>query len=323
MPRLPLLPLLLLIAAPSPAPADEPIVIAPRVERPESTGPPRAWPVYSAGSGGNEIRNCFEWRRGWKHFVDQKAMPMVEKAGRVWVHNPGGVVFGEAMKFEQFTECRQQAALTGRAELALVSDWEEFSAQMSRVAAAGELVVYLGCPVTMPPKDGETDDAWFARARRELAPVLAIEPKPILGFDACYGHPADAGVDAWGRFGGPDGLVARVLTSLADEGYELLVEPGILASASWLRDRAGIVASETQWVRELKGRDIRMRHPRRSWGEFFKPSEIRGRQVRHYAQLWRKPDAVQHATMRATLEAGYDVAVGHLEIDLALAPPAE
>ena len=216
--------------------------------------------MYASSGGGDEIRSCGWWRAGWRDFVDRKAMAMARRHGCVWVHNPGGVVSGQAMRFQQFTEASQQAALTGNETLKKVADWEEFSRQMSRLAEVGELMVYLGCPATMPLEEGETDREWFARALRELKPVFDIEPKPLVGFDATYGHPADASRAEYGRFGGPEGLIARVIDHLDRSGYEVIVEPNILASAGWLRDRAGVCSTDWYFDSVLKNRDVRVPH---------------------------------------------------------------
>lgn len=286
------------------------VAVGPVVARPAAAGDPRVWPVYASSGGGDEIRNCAWWGAGWRDFVDRKAMPMAKRHGCMWIHNPGGVVSGQAMRFQQFTEASQQAALTGNEKLQKVTDWAEFTRQMSRLSEVGELMIYLGCPETMPLRDGETDDQWFARALSELQPVIDIEPNPLVGFDATYGHPADATRKDYARFGGPDGLIARVIDYLVETDHEVIVEPNILVSADWLRDRAGICATDWYWDTVLKGRDVRVPHHVKPWGAVFKPTEIHGRQVRMLNLLWKKPIDVQRETVSATLAAGYDVALG-------------
>lgn len=293
----------------------ESVVATPRVERPAAAGEPRVWPLFSAASGGNEIRNCGWWRGGWEEFIERKALPTVRRHGRVWIHNPGGVINGQAMRFQQFTDCEDQAALTGNKTLAAVADWRAFSRQMSRVAAEGELVIYIGCPATLSLHKGESDDEWLRRALAEAEPIFAIEPKPIVGFDATYGHPADASRGAFGRFGGERGLIARVLREFTDRGYEVLVEHAILAEATWMRDLAGLVTDEWYLETQLRGRDVRLPHYLSHWGDYLKPSEIRGRQVRLLSRVWRKPLEVQRAVVDATLAAGYDVAIGIAEVE--------
>ncbi|TWT47481.1 hypothetical protein [Botrimarina hoheduenensis] len=298
--------------------------IKPIVTRPDSPGEPRLWPVCYSSSGGNEIRNCFAWRHGWPAFAESQGLPLVRRHGALWIHNPGGVVTGQPMRFQQLTRCRQQAELSGNETLALVSRWDEFTEQMCRIAAEGHLLIYLGCPATLKPLADETDEAWLARAVEEIGPVLAIEPRPILAFDATYGHPADKDRQTWARAGGPDGLVALLLKELDSRGYEILVEPAILVEADWLRQRAGVVANEFWWDKILRrGGDFRPPHQFPAWGKFCKPSEITGRQVRLLTQLHRKPWEEQLPYVRATLAAGYDVAVfgGHLNRLLDDTPP--
>lgn len=282
--------------------------VTPRVDRPASAGEARVWPMYLSASGGNEIRNCQSWRNGWEEFVENRALPAARRYGAMWIHNPGGVVSGQPMKFQQFTECEQQAALSGNEELANVADWQSFTAQMSRLASVGPLLIYIGCPETLNLKPGETDRQWLARAREELTPILEIDPKPLIGFDATYGHPAIG--ETWDRYGGADGLIARLLIGLSDDGYEIVVEPAILAEATWLRDIAGTCATEFWWRRMLHGgQDIRVPHHKPGWGEHLSPTEVRGRQVRMYTELFRKPLPEQRDVLRGTLEAGYDAAI--------------
>ena len=288
----------------------EGVVVGPTVTRPADAGESKVWPLYASSGGGDEIRNCGWWRAGWRDFVDRKAMPAARLHGRVWIHNPGGVVDGQAMRFQQFTEASQQAALSGNDALKKVSEWTEFSEQMSRLSEVGELMIYLGCPATMSFQAEETDEEWFARALRELKPVLDIEPNPLVGFDATYGQPADASRGEFARFGGPDGLIARVIDHLTETGHEVIVEPKILVSAAWLRARAGICATDWYWETLLRNRDIRLPDHLPGWGDALKPTEIPGRQVRMLNLLWKKPIEEQRATIRATLDAGYDVTVG-------------
>lgn len=286
----------------------------PRVLRSTSTGPPRVWPVFSASSGGNEIRNCGWWRRGWKTFVDSHALPAVRQTGSCWIHNPGGVVFGESMRFDQFSDCSRQARETGQPELLRISRWRAFTAQMSRLSRSGRVLIYIGNPATMTVRDGEATISWIDRAATELGPVLAIRPKPILAFDATYGHPADPS-RGYGRMGGPKGLIALLLTNLSQNGYEILVEPNILADATWLRGIAGVVSTEWYWETQLRYQDRRVGHPAPGWGAALPPTQVLGRQVRFYDQLWRRPVNEQLAVIRGSLSAGYDVAIGAIAPD--------
>lgn len=289
--------------------------ILPLVARPTEDPSAKIWPFYEASSGKKLTRSCGWWLRGWKTFVDEKALPNVQKYGRVWIHNPGGVIPGQAMRFQQFTDCTQQAKLTGQSELQLISQWDVFSEQMSRLTAAGELVIYIGCPATMKLWEGETDAQWLARARAEIAPILAINPNPLIGFDATYGHPADPSRGDWKRFGGEKGLIAQLIQTFIDTDHEVLVESSILANATWLRDRAGVVATDWNWRVTYKGRDVRTPHYRRHWGDIFRPSEIPGRKVRMLTKLYLQPSEKQPLIVTATLAAGYDCTVSIIELD--------
>lgn len=301
------LPPLLLLAL-LPATAAWCVEVTPVVERRAEAGPPQLWALYSSASGSDEIRNCGTWRTGWREFVEKRALPAAREFGAVWIHNPGGVIRGEAMKYQQFTECSQQAALSGNEQLASVADWSEFTKQISRVAAEAPLLIYLGSPATLRLTDDETDPQWLSRALDELAPVLQIDPKPIIAFDATYGHPSAS--PPWDRIGGPDGLTAQLLKRLTADGYEVLVEPAILAEANWLEAIAGTCATEFWWHRMLKGgKDIRVPHYKPGWGDHLSPTEVTGRQVRIYTDLYKQPFAVQRDTLNATLASGYDAAI--------------
>ncbi len=293
--------------------------VLPKVSRPAEIGEPKVWPFYASASGGDAIRYCGWWKRGWENFVEKKALPTVKKHGRIWIHNPGGVTDGRAMQFQQFTDCTNQAKLTGQPELQLVSQWDVFSQQMSRLTSAGDLVIYIGCPATMKFLDGETDAEWLVRARAEIAPLLAIEPNPIIGFDATYGHPADPTRHNWGRFGGEKGLNAQVIQIFIDSGHEVLAEAAILANAPWLRDRAGVAATDWFWRTTFKGRDFRAPHHIPEWGVLFSPGEIRGRQVRLLNRLHRESVENYSSIIAATLAAGYDACLPVNQLDKALA----
>ena len=232
---------------------------------------------------------------------------MVRAHGALWIHNPGGVVTGKSMRFQQFRNCTEQAALSGDETLRRVADWRTFSEQMSRITAEGRLMIYVGSPSTLGVRDDETDDEWLARALDELAPVLAIEPKPAIGFDATYGHPA--AYPPWDRLGGAEGLIARVLRHLTDAGYQVVVEPAILARAAWMNEISGLVATEFWWGRMLKdGQDIRIPHYKPEWGEHLSPTEVRGPQMRMYTKRFDSL-AEQRETLASPLAAGYDAVI--------------
>jgi hypothetical protein len=284
-------------------------VVEPRVTRPAEEGPPVFWPVLGAEDGGAEIRMCCFWHEGWDVFADKLAIPAARRFGRIWVHNPGGFIPGEVMKFQQFSEATAQAKLAGSGPLKRIADWPEFTRQMNRIGREADLAVYVGNPATMELRPNETDDEWLARAWDELGAVRAIEKKPLLGFDATTGTPADS-TPYGGRFGGPEGLVARLLQRLHNEGYEFVVEPGILAQAKWLDEISGTVGTEMWWETTLGGKDFAAYSGNAGHGYFFKPSQLRGRQVRYLIDVWRKPKKEQWPLVEATLEAGYDVAIG-------------
>ncbi|MGL4514145.1 MAG: hypothetical protein ACRCT8_13725 [Lacipirellulaceae bacterium] len=287
--------------------------VAPTVKRPAGAGAPVLWPVFGAENGGAELRMCCWWHDGWERFAEERALPVVRHYGRVWVHNPGGFIPGEDMKFQQFSDASAQAKLSASPALGRIADWEEFTRQMNRIVKEGDLAVYVGCPATMHLAEGETDEQWLVRAWRELAPVRGIEKKPLLGFDATIGQPADPRQGQWSRFGGPRGLVAQLFRKLHAEGYELTVEPSILMQATWLNEISGTVATEFWWDRMLGGKDTASPCGVAGWGDHLRPSQVRGRQVRYLFDLWRKPKEKQWPIAEATLAAGYDIAVSVYE----------
>jgi hypothetical protein len=291
-------------ADPKPAP-----VVEPRVTRPAGEGAPVFWPVCGAEDGGADLRMCGWWHDGWDVFAERMGLPAVRRFGRVWVHNPGGFIPREVMKFQQFSEATAQAKLAGSGPLTRIADWPEFTRQMNRIGREGDLAVYVGNPATMELRPGETDDQWLGRAWDELAAVHAIEKKPLLGFDATVGTPADS-TPYGGRYGGPRGLVARFFRRLHEAGYEFVVEPGVLAQATWLDEIAGTVGTEMWWDTTLGGKDVAAYSGNAAQGYFFKPSQLRHRQVRYLIDVWRKPKEDQQPLIDASLAAGYDVAIG-------------
>ena len=216
------------------------------------------------------------------------------------------------MEFQQFSRCRQAAALGGNEVLERVSRWHEFTEHMSRLSAEGDLVIYVGGPHTLELRQGETDEQWLARALEELRPVRDIRPRVAVGLDAVYGHPNDPKHQGgkWVRFGGPEGLNAQLVNHLLNEGHGVLFEPGLLASADWAHGRVGLIANHRYWNKQLKyGEDIRAPHYLKHWGGYLKPTEVTTRQFRYLQMLKDRTREEELALIDAIVAAGYDCIV--------------
>jgi hypothetical protein len=303
--------LLVCLLAAAPVLADEStVVVTPRVQRDEGLPTPVIWPSYSGSVGGNEVRNCLTWGNGWQAFVERSALRAMDRVGHVWIHNPGGMLLGKEMRYDQFSRCREAAKLTGNEVLQRVSRWDEFTREMSRVSERGELVIYVGGPHTLSLAKEENDEEWLQRALDEIRPVLDIRPPVIIGLDATYGRPANAKLEPyrqWNRRGGPNGLTAQLIKRFLAAGHEVILEPGLLASADWARDRVSLLANHGFWNGKLKGRDIRVRHYLPDFGSYLKPSEVTTRQFRYLQLLKDRTSEEQQALVNAVITAGYDV----------------
>lgn len=108
----------------------------------------------------------------------------------------------------------------------------------------GKLSFYLGGEQTMPALPGETPAEWASRALRELDPLLRIDPRPTIYFDATKGQPFSPHHAELVVKGGQDGGPAILFERLRREhGVVLGLEPARFASASWLAECQTVTAS--------------------------------------------------------------------------------